>query len=203
MSGETVDFGTAEPHRVRTSADETDGERVRFESTLYPRNQDHPTAEELPHEPWSLDYKIEHVHPEQEEYWRVLSGTLGITVDGERHTLTEGEEMVLPDGVPHEHWNPNDEPARVVWERRPAFDDEGWAESLFALAQRGEVDENGVPGLLQLAVINDEFPNACVYLPTVPVRLQRVGFSALGTVGRLTGHEATHALDETATGIDS
>lgn len=195
MGDETVDFSAVDPHRVRQSAAETDGECVRFESTLYPRSREAPAAAELPHEPWSLDYKFEHVHPEQEERWRVRSGELAVTVDGERRTLSEGEETVLPEGVPHEHWNPGSEPARVVWERRPGFDDAAWAESLFALAQRGDVDENGVPGLLQLAVVTDAYPVESVYMSGVPVRVQRAAFAALGAVGRLAGYEPTHARD--------
>lgn len=192
MSGEAMDVTEVNPHRVRKSVEETDGAFVRFESTLYPRPPDSPAAAALSHEPWSLDHRVEHVHPEQAERWEVLSGGLAITLDGERHTLSEGEEMTLPKGVSHEHWNPGAEPARVVWERRPAFDDEAWAESLFTLAQRGEVDENGVPGPLQLAVITDAYPVESVYLPGVPVAVQRVGFSILGTTGRLAGYEATH-----------
>jgi len=192
-----VNLAEVDPHRVRKSAAETDGELVRFESTLYPRSTDAPAATALPHEPWSLDYRVEHVHPEQEERWEVLAGELAVTLDGERHTLSAGEEMTLPEGVPHEHWNPGAEPARVVWERRPAHDDEAWAESLFALAQRGEVDENGVPGPLQLAVITDAYPVESVYLASVPVSLQRVGFSVLGAAGRLAGYEATHTRRET------
>lgn len=192
MSGEAIDFTEVDPHRVRKSVEETDGAFVRFESTLYPTPQDSQAAAALSHEPWSLDYRVEHVHPEQAERWEVLSGELGITLDGERHTLSEGEEMTLPAGVPHEHWNPGTEPARVVWERRPAFDDEAWAESLFALAQRGAVDENGVPGPLQLAVITDAYPTESVYLSSVPVGVQKVGFSILGAIGRFVGYEATH-----------
>jgi len=193
MSDEEVDVTEGEPHCVRKSAEETGGEFVRFETTLYPNPQDSPAAADLSHEPWSLDYRLEHVHPEQDERWKVLVGELEVVLDGEEHTLSEGEEMILPEGVPHEHWNPNPDPARVIWERRPAFDDEAWAESLFALAQRGEVGEDGVPGLLQLAVITDAYPDESAYLSDVPVGLQRIGFSFLGTLGRLAGYEATHA----------
>jgi len=192
MRGDSFEYTDADPHVVRQSATDTDGEFVRFESTLYPREQA-MAAGDLPHEPWSLDYRIEHVHPDQEERWKVLDGTLAITVDGERRTLSEGEETTLPEGVPHEHWNPADEPARVVWERRPGFEDDAWAESLFTLAQRGAVDENGVPPFLHLSVINDEYSTECVYLPRVPIVLQRVGFSTLGAIGRLAGYEAEHA----------
>lgn len=194
VTGETIDLGVADPHVVETSAAETDGELVRFESTMYPPREAGPP--EVPHERWSFDYDFEHVHPEQTEHWEVVSGELGVRLDGDERTLTEGEEITLPRGVPHRHWNPTDEPVRVRWERRPAFDDESWAESLFALAQAGEVGDDGVPGLLQLAVITDAHPSESVYAAGVPVPVQKAGFSALALLGRLLGYEATHSLED-------
>lgn len=190
MSGESFDFDAADPHVVRATPAATDGEYVRFESTLYPVSED--AGVNLPHERWSLDYSFEHVHPRQDERWEVVAGELRVAVDGEQQTLTAGEELTLPAEVPHRHWNPADSPARVIWERRPAFDDADWAESLYALAQRGDVDDDGVPGLLQLAVITDAYPDASVYLASVPVGLQRLAFSALAAVGRWLGYEPTH-----------
>jgi mannose-6-phosphate isomerase-like protein (cupin superfamily) len=195
VTGDELDLTEAEPHVVRKSAAETDGEYVRFESTIYP-GPGATTGADLPHERWSLDYDFEHVHPEQEERWEVVAGELQVAVDGDERTLTEGEAVTLPAGVPHRHSNPTSEPIRVVWERRPAFHDEAWAESLFALAQAGQVDDDGVPGLLQLAVTTDAYPDESVYSAAVPVWLQQGMFSALAAVGRLAGYEATHAIEE-------
>lgn len=194
VNGEGIDFSAVNPHVVRKGAAETDGEFVRFESTMYPA-ADAPNPD-LPHERWSLDYEFEHVHPEQAERWEVLSGELRVAVDVEARTLTEGETATLPAGVPHRHDNPTDRPIRVVWERRPAFEDAEWAESLYALAQEGAVDQEGVPGPLQLAVITDAYPDESVYSAAVPVGVQKLAFSALAAVGRLAGYEATHERGE-------
>lgn len=184
------DLTDVNPHLVRRSADETDGEFVRFESTMYPRESS--SAPDLPHEPWGLDNDFEHVHPDQTERWEVLSGVLRIEVDGDERTLTEGEEATLPAGVAHRHWNPTDDPIRIVWERRPAFRDEEWAESVFALAQTGATDEDGVPGPLQIAVWIDTYPGATAYPAALPVTLQRAVASALAPLGRALGAEATY-----------
>lgn len=189
----SFDFEAADPHVVKKSPKETDGDFVRFESTLYPGSSQDSSRVDFPHERWSLDYKIKHVHPTQKERWEVVAGELGVTVDGDEQMLTAGEEVTLPAGVPHQHWNPAKEPARVIWERHPAYSDPEWAESLYTLAQRGQTDEDGVPNLLQLAVINSAYPNECVYLPSVPVRIQKIAFSALGAIGRLLGYKARHS----------
>lgn len=192
MSEGSPNLRDATPHLVRKSADETDGEFVRFESTIHPGDGD----ADLPHEPWGLDNDFRHVHPNQTERWEVVSGRLRISVDGDERTLTAGDDAVLPEDVPHRHWNPTAEPIRVVWERRPAFDDEEWAESVYALAQAGETDEDGVPSPLQIAVWIDTYPNATAYPAVLPVSLQRFGASLLAPVGRRLGYDATYERGE-------
>lgn len=186
-----------DPHVVQQTPGETDGEFVRFESTLYPVEGER-AGTDLTHEPWSLDYAVEHLHPDQRERWEVLEGELRVEWDDQERTLTEGEEVWLPADTAHRHFNPADEPARIVWERHPAYRDDEWAESLFALAQAGEVDEDGVPDPLQLAVITDEYEHESVYLSGVPVGLQKVGFSVLAAVGRAAGYEARHTRADVA-----
>lgn len=196
MAEDARALAEADPFVVRKGAEETDGEFVRFEVTMYPSADNHISEVDLPHEKWSLDFDGEHIHPEQEERWKVLTGEFRVALEGEEHILNEGEEITLPTGVPHRHWNPTSQPIRLIWERRPAFHDEEWAESLYTLAQAGKTDEDGVPGTLQLAVITDEYPNESVYLTTLPVSIQKLLFSLLASIGRLMGYEATHSREE-------
>jgi quercetin dioxygenase-like cupin family protein len=60
-----------------------------------------------------------HQHPSQEERFVVLSGALQAAVDGERMTLREGDELVIPAGTPHEFGGHPEESGRVRWEVRP------------------------------------------------------------------------------------
>lgn len=184
------------PHVVLKGPAETDGEYVRFESTMYPGPDTERNVTELSHERWGIDNDFEHVHPEQEERWEVQSGELRISFDGTERTLTEGEEIVLPAGVPHRHWNPMDDPIRVVWERRPAFETVEWAESVYALAQAGKTDEDGVPGVLQSVVIFDEYSIENPYFAAVPVSVQKAAMALLAPVGRLAGYDATHSRED-------
>jgi mannose-6-phosphate isomerase-like protein (cupin superfamily) len=196
MTVEQQDVAAADPHVVRTGARETDGEFVQFESTMYPDSADSPAADELAHEPWGLDNDFEHIHPDQDERWEVLSGELRVTIDGEEHILEEGDEISLPRDVPHQHHNPTDEPIRVVWERRPAFQTEEWAESVYALAQAGETDDEGVPGPLQIAVWIDAYSKETAYPTVVPVGVQRTLSSLLAPVGRRLGYRATYSREK-------
>lgn len=198
MVDEPGDIPDMNPHVVRKGRDETDGEFVRLESTMYPEPVDAPAAGDLSHEPWGLDNDFEHIHPDQTERWTVLRGELRVAVDGSEQTLTAGDEITLPADVPHRHWNPTDRPIRVAWERRPAFQTETWAESVYALAQAGKTDDEGVPNPLQIAVWIDAFPAATAYPTVVPITLQRRLASLLAPVGRFVGFDAAYSR-ETAT----
>ncbi|PSP26829.1 cupin domain-containing protein [Halobacteriales archaeon QH_2_65_14] len=184
------------PHVVRKGAEETGGEFVQFESTMYPAQDADGTGTHLPHERWGLDNDFEHVHPEQEEWWEVRTGKLRVAFDGDERTLTEGDDITLPAGVPHRHWNPTNEPIRVVWERRPAFRTEEWAESVFALAQAGKTDDDGVPDVLQSVVILDKYSTENPYFASVSIGVQKAAASLLSPLGRLAGYRATHSRSD-------
>lgn len=190
---------TMNPHVVRTSAGETDGERVVFESTL------HPTADAagdagLSHERWGIDFADAHFHPDQTERLEVVAGEIAVVLDGERQRLTPGETVTIPKGTRHRHWNPTTDPARVRWERSPAYRTAEWAESVYALAQRGLADEAGTPSWLHLAVLIDEFPRESAYLAGVPGTLQRVLAAGLAPLGRAMGYEATYSRSDVESG---
>ena len=73
----------------------------------------------------------EHVHPEMEERWEVVSGRAGFRIGGEERGAREGESVVAPAGVPHLAWNPTDGPVRLRIELRPALRWEEFVERWF------------------------------------------------------------------------
>ncbi|MFB6170957.1 MAG: cupin domain-containing protein [Haloarculaceae archaeon] len=196
MPGE-IDLSEADPFVVTKGTEETGGEFVQFEATVYPPpDADADPADlDLPHEPWGADNGEEHVHPKQAEWFEVLAGEFRVAYGDVERTLSEGEEVTLPRGVPHTHWNPTDAPARVRWERRPARQSEAWLETAYVLAQAGETGPDGTPGLLQTAVTFDEYPDD-TYLTRLPVGLQKAAVTVLAPVGRLAGYEAHRSRDE-------
>lgn len=98
-----------------------------------------------------------HVHPRQESGAQVLSGTLVFEVAGERRVLGAGDTITIPANTPHRFWNEGPDDARSIGFFRPALDTAEFFETLFALAQRDELDQHGMPKLLPLMALVEEF----------------------------------------------
>lgn len=131
-----------------------------------------------------------HVHPDQEEYFKVLSGTLGVQVGDEHRSLGEGEEATVPPGTPHRWYNEADqEEVHVLGEVRPALNTEIFFETFYGLARDGKTDKNGVPNPLQFAVMLDGLHNGELYLATPPIAVQKALFALLSPVGKLLGYK--------------
>ena len=131
-----------------------------------------------------------HVHPRQEEYFKAVSGTFGVQVGDERRRLGEGEEAVVPPGVPHRWWNDSDDAeAHVRVELRPALNSETFFETLYGLARDGKTGKDGAPNLLQQAVTLTGINEGEIYLASPPVPVQKAVLGALAPVGRLLGYK--------------
>jgi quercetin dioxygenase-like cupin family protein len=131
-----------------------------------------------------------HVHPLQEEYFKAVSGTLGVQVGDEHRWLKEGEEAVVPPGVPHRWWNDsNDEEAHVLAELRPALNSETFFETGYGLARDGKTDENSAPNLLQQVVTLTGINKGEIYLAAPPVAVQKALLAALAPAGKLLGYK--------------
>jgi mannose-6-phosphate isomerase-like protein (cupin superfamily) len=98
-----------------------------------------------------------HTHPMQESGAEVLTGQLIFEVEGQRREVAAGESITIPAGTVHRFWNEGDEDAHSVQSFRPALDIADFFETLFALANAGELDAKGMPKLLRLAVMVPEF----------------------------------------------
>ncbi len=130
-----------------------------------------------------------HVHPRQEEYFKALSGTLGVQIKEERRSLGEGEEAVVAPGTPHRWWNEAYEEAHVLVELRPALNTEIFFETVYGLARDGKTNESGVPNLLQQAVTLNGVNKGEIYLAWPPIPVQKAFLAALAPVGRLLGYK--------------
>lgn len=74
-----------------------------------------------------------HLHPNHDERFHVLDGTLRALVDGHITELTSGERLTVLRGQVHTFWNESDEPAGVHWISAPAMQCDGWFTGLAAL----------------------------------------------------------------------
>lgn len=194
MTDPTQDWTDADPFVVVEGAEETDGEFTLMEFTAHP-SPDAPNAEsDLAHARWAADGRDKHVNPKVEETFEVLRGEWNVIIEGEEHQLTEGDSVTIPGDIPHRHLNPGDKPTRVRYEARPACEMQPFLETFFTLAQAGKTDE-GLPNILQLAVIQDAYPGH-FYLANVPISVQKAFFKILAIIGRLAGYEPTYSRED-------
>jgi quercetin dioxygenase-like cupin family protein len=128
-----------------------------------------------------------HVHPNQEERFEVLSGTLKLRVDGEERLLAPGDVAVIPAGTSHVWWNAGEEDAHVLGEFRPALRTEVFFETFFGLATDGKTNRKGLPNPVHLAVLMREYKNE-LHLASPPLMVQRALFAPLAAVGKLLGY---------------
>jgi len=134
----------------------------------------------------------EHIHPQLEERFRVISGRLGTRVDGVERILVAGQEATAPVGTAHDWWNAGEDEAQVLVELTPLDPRfELMIGNLFGLANAGKTNAKGMPGLLQLALIGREFHDVMRF--TKPPRaVQTVMFRLLGPLGRMRGYRGTY-----------
>lgn len=127
-----------------------------------------------------------HKHLKCAERFEVVHGKLGVLLDGKRMRLDVGESVTIPPHTPHTFWNAGDGELRFITEVRPPGDLQTYWETVFGLAQDGKVNANGLPNLLQLAVVA---PLADSYDPRLPVPVTKALVAVLGGIGRLLGYK--------------
>jgi quercetin dioxygenase-like cupin family protein len=133
----------------------------------------------------------EHFHPALVERVTVLEGELTVKRAGQTAILRQGETAVIEAGVWHDWWNASNHNARVRVEVTPGERFSHMVETLFGLARLGYTDNKGMPNILQLALIAQEFSDIVVFR-SPPLAVQRVLFSALAPIARWRGYRATY-----------
>ena len=136
-----------------------------------------------------------HVHPSFSERFEVLSGRVGMRIGDQRDVGGPGTVREAPAGTVHDWWNAGDDEAHVLVELRGEaetlrrFDE--MLVTLFGLAHEGRVRKDGMPDLLQVAVIADEFSDVIRFVKP-PFVIQRILFGLLAPVARRRGRRATY-----------
>ena len=165
---ELYDERFGERYVLLETAEETGGELVRIEDSARPGPSRRPAS----------------AHPRQEECFEVLSGILGLMVDGEEERLLgPGESFVVRAGARHLPRNAGEGELRFVAEMRPAGRFEEFLAEITAANNSGR---EGLAYLLTAARVLHRFPD--VERPTpLPRPLERVLFALLAGAGRLLG----------------
>jgi quercetin dioxygenase-like cupin family protein len=167
VSGEQIEF-------IRTASD-TDGEVLEFELTLSPDGRV-PGA---------------HVHPEQEEAFHVLEGTMKFRLGLSTIVAEAGDTVVVPAGRVHKFSNGGDTEARVLVEVTPALDMEELLVTTAELADEGKVLRSGMPKPLHLALFVGRFRRE-VRAPFPPAPVVRALMAPLAAIARKRGHAARY-----------
>ena len=169
ISGERIQF-------LQTAQD-TDGALLEFELQLTP------------------DGKVPgaHVHPEQEERFQVLEGTMKFKLGFKTIVAGPGESVTVPAGARHKFANGGDCTARVRVQVEPALDMEQLLETTAELAHEGNTLRSGMPKPLHLALFVQRFKRE-VRAPFPPAWMVRVLMSPLAAVARMRGHHERYAL---------
>ena len=129
----------------------------------------------------------EHIHPNQEERFLVLAGSLTGRIDGREVSCATGEELVVGAETPHTWWNAGQSEVRVRVQLRPAGRMERFLETIYGLAKDGKTNAKGIPHPLQLAVFASSYFDTS-YLSHPPLFVQRIALGMLASVGRILGY---------------
>jgi mannose-6-phosphate isomerase-like protein (cupin superfamily) len=168
VSGERITF--------RKTAADTGGELLSFDLELSPDG----------HVPGK------HVHPEQEERFEVVSGTMRFRMGRKTVVAEAGDVVTVPAGTAHKFANGGDETAIVRVEVRPALRMENLLETAVALADEGRTTSKGMPKPLDLALFVGEFEREVVgAFP--PAWVQRATVAPLAWLARRRGYAARYA----------
>jgi len=133
-----------------------------------------------------------HHHPGLRESFTVASGRVGLMLDGRRAILEPGTVRVVAPGVVHDWWNAGEDEATVRVVIEPGARFETMILNLFGLAQDGRTDGKGMPPLLQLVLLAQEFDDV-IRFARPPRLLQRVLFPLLAPLARWRGYRGSYA----------
>jgi quercetin dioxygenase-like cupin family protein len=134
---------------------------------------------------------VPHYHPIQEEDFLVLQGELTVSINDQLMVLKEGDTLHIPPGTSHAMWNNSNVITIINWQVRPAMNTEHLLETITGLAIDGKTNEEGMPGILQVAATVNHFTK--VYrLSKPPYFVQKILFAVLAPVAYLLGYRATY-----------
>ena len=95
----------------------------------------------------------EHIHPYQENRFRIISGELVFYINGIEQRAFAGDMVSVPKNTPHYFLNLGPAEAHYIQEFFPALKIDGLFETFFALARDGKLNKNGAPNIFRTSLI--------------------------------------------------
>jgi len=177
---------------ARTVNNPVTGHQVTFSQTAAETGGDLLQIEYMvPSREEPFQYIPMHLHSIVQERFEVLSGFLGVALESKdnHRVLSQEEEVVIEPGLAHAFWNAGPDELRFLTDIRPAWKLQTYWETAFSLASDGKVNRQGVPSLLQVAVLSSVMDT---YVPGAPVGLQKALLAPLAVHGSLLGLKAEY-----------
>ena len=151
--------------RVSTSSEATGGEYVEMDCTAAPGSG-----------------TIIHYHPDQEETFRVLEGSMEVFQDGQWNVLASGNATAVPGGKVHAWRNESGAPVRFLNVHRPARGFQAHMETVDRLVKAGKVRGTKDPrSLIYLSM------SAVAHRPDVAVKPPQWVVNSMAYIGRRLG----------------
>ena len=124
-----------------------------------------------------------HYHPEQEETYQVLEGTLAVYRDDKWSAVQAGKSLTVPQGAVHGFRNASETPVRFLNVHRPALAFQEHLETLDRLSRAGKIRGTKDPrSLIYMSMSGVE------HRPDVPVKPPQWVFRGLAFIGRRLGY---------------
>jgi hypothetical protein len=133
-----------------------------------------------------------HYHPNQEEFFEVLSGSISVRIDNEVRILSQGETLHIPVNKTHSMWNHTNDTTVVNWKVKPALETEYFLEIAMGLANDGKTNQDGVPSILQIALLFAKFSEV-FRLAKTPYIIQKILFSMISPFAYLLGYKPSYS----------
>lgn len=160
---------------IRETASETGGVRLAWEMFLAPGGR----------------VPSSHAHPEQQETFTVLAGSLWLRLGRRAMTLGVGDTVTVPVGTVHGFANRTSEPVHVLVETRPALDMQALLETASAMAVQQRARGRSLPSPLDLLLFMRDFQRE-VRAPYLPQRLVRALTCTVAAVARVLGLDSRY-----------
>jgi Cupin domain len=155
-----------------------------------PANKDGQLLEIECFSPSSAVKEPEHVHPLQENIFKVISGKMNFSVNGKLQIVGPGESITISKGIPHYFWNDGGMEAHYIQYFRPALQMEKFFRTFFSLARENKLNKNGLPNIFLISIISLKYQTE-IRLVRPPWVLQKLIFSVLSPIGILLGYKAS------------
>lgn len=133
----------------------------------------------------------EHLHPSIDERFEVLEGALAYRLDGVEGEAGPGETVEIPAGAWHDWWQTGRDRTVCRVTVTPGDRFEQMIRTAWGLACDGRTNRKGMPPLLQLVALSEEFADSLVFRRPPPA-VQRVLFGGLAPLARRRGYRGIY-----------